>query len=32
MELRGKLIEWFNQYAEAGADPVGEEYFRPSDK
>jgi choline-sulfatase len=30
--LRTKLMEWFDRYAEAGADPVGNEYLRPADR
>lgn len=28
-KLRTRLFDWFDQYAEAGADPVGHEYIRP---
>lgn len=30
--LRKRLFEWFERYAEAGADPVGQEYLRPADR
>jgi len=32
LEMRKKLFEWFDRYAEAGADPVGNEYLRPADR
>jgi arylsulfatase A-like enzyme len=28
-QLRARLFEWFDQYVEAGADPVGQIYLRP---
>lgn len=31
-ELRTRLFAWFGKYAEAGADPIGQEYLRPADK
>jgi choline-sulfatase len=30
--LRKRMFDWFDQYAEAGADPVGQEYLRPADQ
>jgi len=30
--LRTQLMHWFDRYAEAGADPVGNEYLRPADR
>jgi len=30
--LRKRMFEWFERYAEAGADPVGQEYIRPADR
>jgi arylsulfatase A-like enzyme len=30
--LRTRIFEWFERYAEAGADPIGQEYIRPADK
>lgn len=30
--LRKRIFEWFERYAEAGADPVGQEYLRPDDR
>jgi choline-sulfatase len=32
IELRTRLFKWFEQYAESGADPIGNEYLRPGDK
>ncbi len=30
LNLRKRLFEWFDRYAEAGRDPVGQEYLRPT--
>lgn len=32
VELRGRIFKWFDQYVEAGRDPVGQEYLRPADR
>lgn len=32
LELRKRLFAWFEKYAEAGSDPVGNEYLRWNDK
>ncbi len=31
-KLRQCIFDWFDRYAEAGRDPVGNEYLRPADK
>jgi choline-sulfatase len=31
-KLRDRIFQWFDQYAEMGADPVGNEYLRPADR
>jgi len=30
--LRKRLFKWFDKYAEAGRDPIGNEYLRPDDE
>ncbi|UCD27980.1 MAG: sulfatase-like hydrolase/transferase [Planctomycetota bacterium] len=31
-KLRQRMFKWFERYAEAGADPIGNEYLRPADR
>ena len=30
VELRDRLRDWFARYGEAGRDPIGQEYLRPT--
>jgi len=32
IDLRKRIFDWFSRYGEAGTDPVGQEYIRPTEK